>query len=66
MIDAERRLSVARDVAGRVADYLKQALWYDHVVTEKGTYDLALTADTEAGRMISAPASSHLPRRRHS
>lgn len=54
MTEPERRLSVARDAAGRAADYLKQALWYDHVVTEKGPYDLALTADTEAGRIISA------------
>ena len=61
MNDAERRLAVVREAAGLAADYLKQALWRDHVVTEKGTYDLSLTADTEAGALIRGVVNRQFP-----
>jgi len=59
--DAETRLAVARQAAGRAAEYLKQALWDDHEVTPKGAYDLSLTADAEAGRIIAAVITDRFP-----
>lgn len=50
--DQERRLSVCREAAALAAEYLESALWEDHEVTAKGTYDLSLTADAEAGDLI--------------
>ncbi|MEI8096005.1 MAG: inositol monophosphatase family protein [Spirochaetales bacterium] len=61
MTDPERRLHTAKEAAGHAAEYLKNALWSEHEVTLKGTYDLSLTADREAGDLIRATLSRSFP-----
>jgi len=61
MNDHETRLAVVRQAAAAAAKYLGQALWDDHEVTAKGSYDLSLTADTEAGRRIARVIEAKFP-----
>lgn len=61
MNDASARLAVVRQAAGAAAEYLRSTLWDDHQVTLKGTYDLALNSDREAGRKIAAIIEDRFP-----
>jgi fructose-1,6-bisphosphatase/inositol monophosphatase family enzyme len=55
------RLEVARQAAQAASDYLADALWDEHRVTPKGTYDLSLNADAEAGQRIARVIQTRYP-----
>ena len=50
--EGQNLLAKVRRAAHTASDYLAAALWDEHEVTFKGTYDLSLTADREAGERI--------------
>lgn len=60
-MNPESRLTTVLEAARAASDYLRSALWVDHAVTAKGAYDLALAADTEAGKRILAVIEARFP-----
>lgn len=60
-LEISRRLTAARTAASLAGAYLAGALWDTHEATAKGSYDLHLTADTEAGRRIASFLGQNFP-----
>lgn len=59
--ESQRRLAGARRAAALAGGYLAASLWETHEAVAKGTYDLHLTADTEAGKRIAGFLEKEFP-----